>query len=170
VNELRRFLPERILEVLFRHQVRFILIGGVAAQAHGSPIITADLDICYARDKDDLERLAAALAELGATRRGLPHDAPRMPPLDTRTLRAGGLFTLTTVFGDFAVLATPDPGFDFERLLKHAVFTTVHGNTIAVASLEDLIAMKRAAGRPKDRIMLEHLGALREEIDRRGPT
>ncbi|MEO6206944.1 MAG: hypothetical protein ABIP77_03170 [Candidatus Limnocylindrales bacterium] len=168
MSELQAFRPDRILEVLIRHQVPFVLVGGVAAQAHGSPSLTGDLDICYARDKDSLARLAAALLELAAVRRGLPADAPRMPPLDTRTLRAGGLFTLATRYGDFDILATPDPGFDYPRLRDHAVTTTVHGAPVHIASLDDLIQMKRAADRPKDRIELEILGALREQIDRRG--
>jgi hypothetical protein len=85
---------------------------------------------------------------------------------DARTLRTGGRFTLTTA-GDLDLLATPDPGFDYERLLGSAVSTIVAGHPVQIASLADLIDMKRAAGRPKDRIELEILGALREELDRR---
>jgi predicted nucleotidyltransferase len=168
MSEIRRFHPGLILQSLIDHGVRFVVVGGLAAQAHGSPTLTNDLDICYARDRDNLERLADALGELAAVRRGLPGDAPRMPPLDARTLRAGGLFRLTTRHGDFDILATPDPGFDYERLLEHAIPTEVRGAPINIASLSDLIEMKRAAGRPKDRIELEILGALREELDRQG--
>ena len=168
MSEFREFKPDLILDTLIQNDVRFVLVGGLAAQAHGSPSLTGDLDICYARDPDNIARLAKVLTDLSAIRRGLPSDSPRMPPLDARTLRAGGLFTLTTRYGDFDLLATPDPGFDYEQLLVHAVTTTVHGAPIRVASLDDLILMKRAAGRPKDRIELEILGALREEIDRRG--
>ncbi len=168
MSELQRFQPDVILHSLIAHEVRFIIVGGVAAQAHGSPSLTADLDICYARDGANLAQLAATLRELVAVRRGLPSDAPRMPPLDARTLRAGGLFTLTTSAGDFDLLATPDPDLDYERLKSTAVPTHVAGQPVLVASLDALISMKRAAGRPKDRIELEILGALREEIDRRG--
>lgn len=168
MSELRKFQPDVMLRSLASHGVAFIVVGGLAAQAHGSPSLTGDLDICYARDSDNLARLAATLEELAAIRRGLPADAPRMPPLDARTLRAGGLFTLTTSAGDFDLLATPDPDLDFDRLKVTAVSTTVAGHPVLVASLDDLIAMKRAAGRPKDRIELEILGALREELDRRG--
>jgi predicted nucleotidyltransferase len=167
MSDLESFDPAAILEVLIRHDVRFVLIGGVAAQALGSPSITGDVDICYARDHDNLDRLADALVDLAAVRRGLPTDAPRMPPLDTRTLRAGGLFTLTTRYGDFDILATPDPGLDYQQLVERATTVRVHGASIPVASLTDLMEMKRAAGRPKDRIELEILGALREELDRR---
>jgi hypothetical protein len=147
--------------------VRFVLVGGLAAQAHGSPSITNDLDICYVRDGENLQALARVLARIAAIRRGLPDDAPRMPPLDARTLRAGGLSTLATRFGDFGLLATPDPDLDYETLLRGSVRATAFGISVQVAGLDDLIAMKRAAGRPKDRIELEILGALREEIDRR---
>jgi hypothetical protein len=167
MSELRRFQPDVILHALIVHDVRFIVVGGLAAQAHGSPSLTGYLDICYARDGDNLARLAATLEEVAAVRRGLPADSPRMPPLDVRTLRAGGLFTLTTSAGDFDLLANPDPDLDFERLRTTAVSTTVAGQPVLVASLDDLMAMKRAAGRPKDRIELEILGALREELDRR---
>jgi hypothetical protein len=168
MSELERFRPDVILRSLIDHGVRFVLIGGLAAQAHGSPSLTGDLDICYARDGENLTRLADTLVELAAVRRGLPGDAPRMPALDARTLRAGGLFTLATSAGDFDLLATPDPGFDYERLRASAATTTVAGEAIFVASLVDLMDMKRAAGRPKDRIELEILGALREELDLRG--
>lgn len=167
MSEILRFHPEVILRSLIAHDVRFVVVGGLAAQAHGSPSLTSDLDVCYARDALNLQRLAAVLEELRAVRRGLPVDAPRMPPLDARTLRAGGLFTLTTVAGDFDILADPDPGFDYDQLLTTAVSTTVAGLPVLVASIDALIAMKRAAGRPKDRVELEILGALREELDRR---
>ncbi|MBA2701981.1 MAG: hypothetical protein H0U58_09810 [Chloroflexi bacterium] len=167
MTELRPFRPARIFDVLMRHEVRYVLIGGLAAQAHGSPSLTGDLDLCFARDAENLSNLADALLELGAVRRDLPPDSPKMPALDARTLLAGGAFTLATRFGDVDLLASPDPGFHYERLLEHAVSTMVDKAPVAIASLDDLMAMKRAAGRPKDRIELEILGALREELDRR---
>src|SRR6266545_7090747 len=111
------FEPQEILRRLVAADVRFVLVGGLAAQAHGSPSLTGDVDICYARDAENLERLAAVLADSAAIRRGLPPDAPRMPALDVRTLRAGGLFTLMTRFGAFDLLADPDPGLDYEQLI-----------------------------------------------------
>ena len=162
------FRPDEILRRLVDAGVRFVLVGGLAAQAHGSTSLTIDLDICYARDPDNLAAIAAVLVDLAAVRRGLPTDAPRMPPLDARTLRAGGLFTLTTRFGDFDLLADPDPGLDYDALVAGAIPAVTAGVPVLAAGLDDLMAMKRAAGRPKDRIELEILGALREEIDRRG--
>lgn len=166
MSELPRFRPEVILDRLIEHDVRFVIVGGLAAQAHGSPSLTRDLDVCYARDSANLQNLAAALAELVAVRRGLPPGSPAMPPLDARTLRAGGVFTLSTSAGDFDLLAVPDPGLDYERLRSAAIEATVAGRRVAIASLDDLISMKRAAGRPKDLIELEILGGLREELER----
>jgi hypothetical protein len=168
MSETPAFQPEEILRRLVATGVRFVLIGGLAGQAHGSPLLTQDLDVCYARDRDNLERLADVLVDLAAMRRGLPADAPRMPPLDARTLRASSLFTLQTRFGAFDLLAVPDPGFDFDRLAADAAAMDFGGVRILGAGLADLIAMKRAAGRPKDLAALEILGALREEIDKRG--
>lgn len=167
MSEQARFDPAAILERLVAAGVRFVVVGGLAAQAHGSPSMTDDLDICYARDAANLGAISGVLRDISAARRGLAADSPTMPRLDARTLRAGGLFTLTTRFGDLDLLADPDPGLDYETLSEHAFAATVHGVPLRVASLDDLIAMKRAAGRPKDRVELEILGALREELDRR---
>jgi hypothetical protein len=164
--ELRPFQPARILATLLEHGVAFVVVGGLAAQAHGSPSLTGDVDVCFDRATDNLERLVAALADLDATRRDVEAAGPWLPPLDTRTLRAGTTFTLTTRFGDLDLLGAPDPGLDYASLVARAVTTSVEGRPLAIASLDDLIAMKRAAGRPKDRIELEILGAVREELDR----
>ena len=167
MSEQARFQPEELFRRLAQAGVDFIVIGGLAAQAHGSTSITRDVDVCIPRDLATLERLAAVLRDIAAVRRGLPVDAPPMPALDARTLRAGSLFTLDTAYGPFDLLANPDPGFDYETLRRSAVRIEFMGMTLLFASLDDLIAMKRAAGRPKDRVELEILGALREEIDRR---
>lgn len=167
MTEAPRFQPEELILRLVEAGVEFVVIGGLAAQAHGSTSITRDLDVCIPRDLVTLERLAGVLRDVAAVRRGLPADAPPMPPLDARTLRAGSLFTLDTAYGPFDVLANPDPGFDYETLRRSALSTTLRGMPVQFASLDDLIAMKRAAGRPKDRVELEILGALREEIDKR---
>jgi hypothetical protein len=159
---------DAILGALLEAGVEFVLIGGLAAQVHGSPSLTGDVDICPRVDDENLRRLENVLEDIVAIRRGLPTGAPPMPPLDARTLRAGGLFTLATRYGDFDLLADPDPGLDHQVLASSARRDVVVGVPVLVASLDDLIAMKRATGRPKDRVELEILGALREELDRRG--
>lgn len=167
MSEELRFRPEELLRLLLEHDVRFVVIGGFAAQAHGSPSLTGDLDIVPSWDGDNLRKVADVLDSIAAVRHGVPADAPPMPPLDARTLRAGSVFTLNSRFGRIDLLANPDPGFDFEMLVRNAIRVEFFGVPVLAAGLDDLIAMKRAAGRPKDRIELEILGALREEIDRR---
>jgi hypothetical protein len=159
-----RFDPVHVLRRLQAHGVRFVLIGGLAAKAHGSPTLTVDIDVCYARDRGNLERLAAVLGELGTVLRGAPRDLPFHP--DRRTLERGNSFTLTTDYGDLDILGTPAGVTGFDELDANAVDADLDaGLTVRVASLDDLIRMKRAAGRPKDRVELEILGALRDEID-----
>jgi len=160
-----RFDPVHILRRLQAHGVRFVLIGGLAGKAHGSPTLTVDIDVCYARDRDNLERLAAVLGELGAALRGAPPDLPFHP--DRRTIERGDMFTFVTDYGDLDILGTPSGVAGFDDLDANAVEAEVDdGLVVRVASLEDLIRMKRAAGRPKDRVELEILGALRDELDR----
>jgi hypothetical protein len=166
VSEQERFQPEEILRPLVEADVRFVLIGGLAAQVHGSPSMTRDVDVVPAWDGPNLTALASVLVELGAIRHDLPPDAPPLPPVDERTLREGAVFTLLTRFGRLDLLANPDPGIPFERLVRTAVTVRAFDVRLLVASLDDLIEMKRAAGRPKDRVELEILGALREELDR----
>jgi hypothetical protein len=160
----RRFDPVGILRLFQARGVRFVLIGGLAAKAHGSPTLTVDIDICYARDSDNLERLAAALRELGSVLRGAPAELPFR--LDARTLRLGDTFTFVTDLGDLDVLGTPSGVNGFDELIANAQELELdEGLVVPVASLDDLIRMKRAAGRAKDRIELEVLGALRDEVE-----
>lgn len=165
MSEERSFDPGALIRALVNGGVRFVVVGGIAAQSHGSPMMTQDLDICFDRDGPNLQRLAGVLADLAAVRRGMPEGVTS--PLDARALRLGDVFTLTTRWGDLDLLGAPDPGLDFSALATTAVAFDFEGSRILVASLADLMAMKRAAGRPKDLMALEILGALREEIDRR---
>jgi hypothetical protein len=156
------FDPLLGLRTLVEHGVRFVLIGGFAGALRGSPVITGDVDVCYARDDENLERLAEALGSLGARLRGAPPDVPVL--LDARTLRAGDHFTLSTSAGPLDVLGTPSGTKGFADLDADATDEEVDGVTIRVASIEDLIRMKRASGRAKDRIALEWLSAVRDEV------
>jgi hypothetical protein len=166
MSERPTFSARSLIQALLDGWVDFVVIGGLAAQAHGSPLITEDLDVCFDLDGANLTRLATVLGELAAIRRGMPDGV--VAPLDARALRAGDVFTLRTRFGDLDLLARPDPKLDFPTLRSRAIRAELDGFTVWIANLDDLIAMKRAAGRPKDLLAVEHLGALREEIDRRG--
>ena len=155
------FDPIGILLTLVDHRVRFVLIGGLAASLRGSPMLTGDLDICYARDQENLEHLAASLVELHARLRGVDEDVPFR--LDAATLRNGDSFTFQTDKGAFDCLATPSGTDGFDDLVGGATEEGIGVATILVASLEDIARMKRAAGRPKDRVALEWIKAVQED-------
>ena len=154
---------EQLLTVLHTRGVRFILVGGVAARAHGSSRVTDDLDICYARDPGNIERLAAALAEHTPYPRGAPPGLPFR--WSAATLRAGLNFTLTTAIGAIDLLGEITGGGDFANLMPHTVQITLFDRDYLLLSLPWLIHLKRAAGRPKDFEMVAELEALQEEID-----
>ena len=158
-----RFDPLAVLRTLMDHGVRFVLIGGYAAAIRGSPVITGDVDICYARDDENLERLAAALGELEATLRGAPSDVPFR--LDSQSLKAEDHFTFATAGGPLDCIGTPAGTDGFADLDASATNEDLDGLVVRVASVDDLIRMKRAAGRPQDLIAVEWLAALRDELD-----
>jgi hypothetical protein len=161
----RGFDPVAALRILVAHKVDFVLIGGVAARLWGSPTVTRDVDICYSRASANLERLAAALREIHARLRGVTEDVPFR--LDARTLAAGDAFTFKSDVGDLDCLGTPSGTGGYADLKAGAERLDLDGLKVWVTSLADLIAMKRAAGRPKDRIEVEILGAVRDERARR---
>jgi hypothetical protein len=162
----REFDALRALRVLKSHGVRFLVIGGIAGRAWGSPTITKDLDICYERNKANHQALAAALRELDATLRGAPTGLPFI--LDERTITMGDSFTFETTVGPLDCLGTPSGTNGYADLMKNATEIELDEDLrVAVCSLDDLIRMKRAAARPKDRIEVEILTAVKEEIERR---
>ncbi|MFN2483707.1 MAG: nuclear transport factor 2 family protein [Candidatus Limnocylindria bacterium] len=160
---IQAFDPARALTALTERGVRFVVIGGIAARLLGSPTVTRDLDVCYARDPGNLERLTSALRDLHARLRDAPPDVPFR--LDGRTLAAGDHFTFVTDAGDLDILGAPSGSEGFDQLARNASAMDLDGIRVLVADIDDLIAMKRASGRPKDRIELEVLGALRDEIE-----
>jgi predicted nucleotidyltransferase len=161
-----RFSARRLLERLVAGEVDFVVVGGIAAVAHGSATLTGDLDISYAPDEANLDRLGRVLVELGAHLRGVTDDVPFIP--DGRTLRRTRVLTLETPAGNLDLLAQPDGAPVYDRLRERADREQIAGVEVLIASLDDLIAMKRAAGRPKDLVAVEELEAirrLRRELD-----
>ena len=155
-----------VLRVLAEREVAFVLIGGLAANARGSATITYDLDICYARDKANLDRLATALRDMNARLRGVDEDVPFI--LDAQSLRNGDSFTFVTDYGPVDILATPSGTSGYDDLVKAAEPMELADHLVQVVALDDLIRMKRAAGRPKDRIEVENLLELRNLLTERG--
>jgi transcriptional regulator with XRE-family HTH domain len=142
-----------LLDALDRREVEFVVIGGVAGLAHGSAYPTYDLDIVYARDPRNLERMAAALRDIGVTLRGAPDDLPFQ--VDAKTLEAGMNFTFFTDYGPFDILGHVDGIRSYEELRTHAEVQEVGGIPVRVASLNHLIGMKRTVDRTKDQLMVE---------------
>lgn len=155
-----------LLEALVRSDVEFIVIGGVAATAHGSAHVTVDLDIVYGRSAENIANLAAALEPLAPYLRGAP---PGLPfTFDPDTIRRGLNFTLTTRAGDLDVLGEATGGGTYDALLSRSIVLAIFGLECRFVDLETLIHLKRAAGRPKDLERIAELEALAEERESNG--
>jgi hypothetical protein len=156
------FRPKAILHTLVAHDVDFVVIGGLAGMAHGSSYPSFDVDIAYARDRENLARLASALGELGARLRDAPEGLPFQA--DAKTLENGSHFTLDTVHGPLDILSDPDGAPSYERLKQAAGDPVdIDGERVFVSSLDHLIAMKEASGRTKDRLMATEYRVLADE-------
>jgi hypothetical protein len=159
--------PDELLSCLARYDVRYVLIGGLAAVLHGSPLPTVDADICPARDSGNLSHLASALKELDARIR-TPDTPSGVPfPYDAEFLRRVELLNMTTRFGDLDISFAPSGTAGYDELIRNAGVMTIRDLSVSVASLEDVIRSKTAANRPKDRRMLPILSELLAEIQKR---
>lgn len=143
--------------------VEFVLIGGVAAVAHGSSRFTADLDIVYRRAPENHERLARALSPLRPALRGAPPGLPFR--FDAATIRSGLNFTLETTLGSLDLLGEAAGSGTYESLLPDSEAIEWFGVPVRVVSLQRLLALKRAAGRPKDLEAIAELEAIAAEQD-----
>jgi hypothetical protein len=150
----------QLVEALDRHAVDFIVIGGIAGIIHGSAHPTYDFDVLYARDARNMERMAAVLQELDVT---LVNATPDLPfQVDARTLAAGSNFTFESDLGRFDILGYAEGMRDYEVMRVDSRVEVLWGFPVRTVSIDDLIRMKRAAGRPKDKQMAEELIALAE--------
>lgn len=151
--------PQRIFEVLARHGVDYVVIGGVAVIAHGHIRATADVDFVAGIDHANIERLAAALRELRAELRGVDANLLGIDVSDPETLAAGGNFTMTTDAGHLDYFSEVPGGVPYPRLRRDAIEVELDGVPIVIAAIDDLIRMKAAAGRPQDHM---DIAALRD--------
>lgn len=152
------FSPRPLLAKLTEGGVDFVVIGGIAVIAQGYVRMTRDLDIVFAGDSANLEALGAVLADVDARLRDVTDNVPFTA--DARTLAGVQLLTLETSLGWLDVHRSVPGVRDYKALRSRAVSATIESTRVLVASLQDLIAMKRAAGRDVDRTDIAALEAI----------
>jgi hypothetical protein len=163
-SEMIPYRPDEILEVLERHKVLYVVIGGLAAELRGSPYVTRDVDVTPARTRANYTRLAAALRELDAKIRVPDMAEPLTIPLDQRTFEQGTTWTFVTKHGYLDIALLPDGTRGYDDLRRSATREQITDTvTISVAALADVIRSKEAAGREKDRAVLP---ILRQVLER----
>ncbi len=161
------YRPDMVVETLNRHGVRYVLIGGVGATLHGSPMRTGDTDVCPARDLPNLQRLAAALVELRARIRTEGAEGGLPFACDAKFLAGVELLNLETEAGDMDIAFTPSGTGGYQDLVLREQRFDLGGVIAPTASIEDIIRSKEAAGRPKDREALPVLRDLARQIAER---
>jgi predicted nucleotidyltransferase len=156
-----RFL--RLLEVLVRHGVDFIIVGGVAASLEGAPVLTFDLDVVYETSPENTERLLQVLREIHARYRD---PGGRQITPDATRLGRNRLNLFTTDLGPFDVLPAVSGDLRFQDLLSRTNIHEVGGFEVRVLDLEAVIQAKEYANRDKDRAVLP---VLRRTLEMKGP-
>jgi hypothetical protein len=156
-----------LIATLARHRVEYLVIGGVATQVHGHRRTTMDLDLTPDPRSDNLRRLGAALTELDARPRDMGAEGTEIPAGDPQRLAVAAIVPpLLTRHGRLHILKEPKGAREFAEMRERALVVDLDGNEVAIVSLDDLIRMKRAAGRPRD---LDDIAALTEvERPKRG--
>lgn len=153
--------------MLTRHELRFVIVGGVAERILGSPRVTNDFDVCPATTRADLERLADVLNEIEARLRpaGLEDEGFPLPePWDARSFASYTSLALVTRYGFLDVWFRPDGTDGYDDLIRNAIDAEIGSIKVKVANLDDILRNKQAIGGPK---YLSHLPLLRDLKRRR---
>lgn len=151
MSDVAPFDPERIIRVLRKHRVEFVLIGALAARLHGFPRLTADADITPARDAANLERLAAALRELKAKVYTEPIPEGLAFDCSAKSLARAQTCNLVTAAGRLDVAFEPAGTDGYANLARTAERFEAFGVRFLAASIVDIIRSKEATGRARDR-------------------
>lgn len=153
-----------VLEGLIKADIKFILVGGLAAVVQGAPVTTMDVDIVHSRSSENIDKLLAFLKSIGAFHRRL--DDKVIEPTE-RDISGEGHALFSTQFGPLDVLAVIEEGKTYDDLLKHTVDVKFRGHTIKVLDLKMMIELKRASRDPKDKqrlpVLEETLRQLKKE-------
>jgi hypothetical protein len=147
------FRPAEILRVLAEHDVDYVLIGGLATIAHGSPHLTQDVDITPEPSGENWSRLSKALTALNAKVR-VNNEEPLPFGHDATSLAAARVWNLVTDFGEFDISVVPSGTEGYPDFVRGASVREVFGIRVKVADLADIIRSKQAANRPKDQRVL----------------
>lgn len=144
----------KILRTLSKHNVQFIIVGGVCAVLHGAPVTTFDLDVVHARDADNLERLLAALHKLEAYYRDRP--GQKLKPKLSHIASPGHQLLMTNA-GPLDLLGTIGNKLSYRDLIRNTDTLKADDLTVRILSLPSLIAIKEGVGRDKDKAVLSIL-------------
>lgn len=160
----REFDPIALLDILNRHGVRYVVIGGFAAVAYGSPLPTSDIDITPDPELGNLARLSGALGEMDARLRvdGIPDGLPFAH--NAQSLRDVSVLNLVTRLGELDLVVRPAGDADYSQMASRQLMIRVHDTELPLAALDDVIASKEAAGRAKDRTALPILRELQRRL------
>lgn len=151
---------EGLISALYHNKVNFVIIGGQAAVYQGSVYVTADIDICYAREKENLENIVKALKPFHPYLRGAEKGLPFI--FDSLTLKKGLNFTFATDIGDIDILGEVAGLGSYADILKYSEILEIYNISCKVLTLEGLIKTKKASRRPKDLMHLKELEAILE--------
>jgi predicted nucleotidyltransferase len=154
-----------LLHRLSEGDVDYVVVGGVAVAVQGYGRATKDLDITYATDPANLEALGKVLIAAEARLRGVPEDVPFVP--DGRTLRHTQILTLDTVDGGLDLLVDPSGAPAYKVMRSRADLIEFEDIHVRIVGIEDLLAMKRAAGRTQDLADVEALEIARRQVRRK---
>jgi predicted nucleotidyltransferase len=152
-------LVEAII-TLARHDVDFVVIGGMAIRSHGSSYLTQDLDVCYSREKENLKKIVVALAPYKPRPRGIQDDLPFV--WDVASLYNGTNFTFETTLGQIDMLGEVKGVGTYHEVVNESVEVEVGGYKVKVLSIDGLIRAKTESGREKDVPGLKELYALKQ--------
>jgi hypothetical protein len=161
MKELPAAKFREIYELLIIADIEFFLVGGAAANLHGSPRFTLDVDIVYSRRDENIAKIVRAFSRIHPYLREAPAGLPFQ--FDARTIRNGLNFTLITDLGPIDLLGEVPGGGIYEQLVPFSEIKNVYGLALPCVTLEKLIELKRAAGRPKDQELIAELEIIRQE-------